>query len=581
MWQAWIDVTKLVLWTALVPLFGLFVGAYASGSLGWWKPGQAAGPARVALGERVDRGAAASEEAETRNGTEDPQPQDARASAPLGSAYRVVPGEPLHRGSDDLTEESMRSPFVRVAQRVLPSVVSVEVRRWISHPDVDGLDESEMFAPGSGSGFVFDQRGYVLTNAHVVGGAARIWVEFDDGRQLPATLVGSDPDTDVAVLHVEQAPADLALPLGNSETLQIGDWVAAVGNPLGYLNGSVTAGVVSGKGRNEISIRGGTPTYQDFIQTDASINFGNSGGPLVDRRGNVVGINTAFAGRGSGIGFAIPIDLAREVADELIAEGRVVRGYLGIMLQPLDPDLAEGLGAADGHGVIVREVFADTPADKAGLRAGDLMVRYGDHKVIDLPGFRMQVARSAVGRPVPLEVRRFGEVLQLEISPQERPAREAPETPPPPAEPEGLGLSLSLVDGFGDEDFDGSSVQVDEVSEGSLGEAAGLRPGDLILNVGRQRRRVDRDRGRGPRSSPCRRPSGRAPNPPRACVLVPCSRNLRVGPGPSGKPSLIVGYVDRSPHGAGISRHRRAASSRITRGMVAGLGPNDDDREGM
>lgn len=519
MWQAWLDMARLVLWAALVPLIGVILGAYASGSLGWWTPGAGEVPGRVALGGRTagspenrdrypedpmlrERGGRTRDRAfDSRSGSnsdpfsdplwdplEDRSVPGARERFGGRFAERYTDGYAFEEHDSwgpraDVEALGAPSPFIEVARRVLPSVVSVEVRRWVSHPEVEGVDEREMFAPGSGSGFVFDPRGYVLTNAHVVRNSARIWVEFDDGRQLSARLVGIDADTDVAVLEVAEAPGTLALPLGNSETLQIGDWVAAIGNPLGYLNGSMTAGVVSGKGRNEISIRGGTPSYQDFIQTDASINFGNSGGPLVDRHGRVVGINTAFAGPGNGIGFAIPIGLAREVARQLIDDGRVSRGYLGVMLQPLDPDLANGLGAADGHGVIIREVFPDTPAGQAGLEAGDLVVRYDGEKVVDLPSFRMQVARSPVGRTVPLQVRRFGRTLQLEIVPRERPIQEEPERPPLPAEPEGLGLAFSIVAGVSGDSVNAARVKVDGVDAGSLGEEAGLRPGDLILAV--------------------------------------------------------------------------------------------------
>ena len=258
------------------------------------------------------------------------------------------------------------SPFVEVARQVLPGVVSVDVRRMFQHPEVDADSTGELFwpfgddheveIPSSGSGFVFDPRGYILTNTHVVDRATEIRVHFSDGAELIAEMVGADHATDVAVLRVF-APEPLAcVPLGDSDSLRIGEWVAAVGNPLGVLEGSVTVGVVSGKARNDISLGSATPSYQDFIQTDAAINFGNSGGPLVNRDGEAIGVNTAFSGPGRGLGFAVSINLAREVARALMDHGKVSRGYLGVVLQSVDRNLADGLRLPRRGGVLVRGV---------------------------------------------------------------------------------------------------------------------------------------------------------------------------------------------------------------------------------
>ena len=270
------------------------------------------------------------------------------------------------------TKPEAFGPFIGVAERVLPAVVSVDVRRFFQHPlvtsDSTGEQEfpfgpeGEMEMPSSGSGFIFDRRGYILTNSHVVEDAVEILIHLPDGRQFSSTLVGADAATDIAVLRIEAGGKLPVVPLGDSDALRIGEWVAAVGNPLGILEGSLTVGVVSGKARTEISIGGNTPAYQDFIQTDAAINFGNSGGPLVNTRGEAVGVNTAFGGPGRGLGFAVSINMAREVAESLIRDGRVSRSFLGVILQRVDPMLAEALGLPDVHAALVREVEGGTPA---------------------------------------------------------------------------------------------------------------------------------------------------------------------------------------------------------------------------
>ncbi|MEZ4653556.1 MAG: PDZ domain-containing protein [Candidatus Eisenbacteria bacterium] len=278
---------------------------------------------------------------------------------------------------------------------------------------------------------------------------------------------------------LRDAPPLPVLALGRSDFLEIGEWVAAVGNPLGHLSESFTVGVVSGVGRHEIAIRG-SADVQDFIQTDAAIQFGNSGGPLVNRNGEVIGVNTAFGGSGSGIGFAIPIDLAGKVAEALIDDGPLVRGYLGVMLQEVDPDLARSLDGTHRRGAGA-EVFADTPAAAAGIDAGDVIVSFGGRPVQDVGGVRLVVADAAVGETVPLGVYRFGQDLSLHVTLSERPEFDV--TPdlghsfeaPPPRE---IGLFVSAV-----ADSASTAVRVDSIASGSLAAAAGLVPGDLILEL--------------------------------------------------------------------------------------------------
>lgn len=395
------------------------------------------------------------------------------------------------------------SPFVRVAEEVLPGVVSVEAKRWIQHPAVSGgsgdEDQSpdgdgvpgvpfdidgEMAVPSSGSGFIVDRDGVIFTNAHVVRGASSVTVHLADGRRFPAETIGSDPETDVAVIRVRAESPLPTVPLGDSERLSIGDWVAAIGNPLGVFEGSLTVGVVSAKGRNEVSIRGGTPTYQDFIQTDASINFGNSGGPLVNRRGEAIGINTAFSGPGNGIGFAIPINLAKEIAGSLISSGRVVRGYLGVVLQEIDPDLAAGLKLPAGKGALVREVQPSTPAAAAGIHAGDVIVRFDGHEVNDVSGLRLQVARTPVGRKVSLDLLRFGRDLRADVAIAERPSDQAEVdlgASAPHPEPTKLGIEVKPAPSEVRED--GHGLLVDAVSSDGIASDVGIRSGDLVFEI--------------------------------------------------------------------------------------------------
>lgn len=427
MWTKILDGLKQLVWTAIVLLLGLLVGFVASG--------------------RVD----------------------------------LQPVPPI-----STTVQSGGPDFTAVAEHVLPATVSVDVRRFFRHPPVEDFDSDSAFGddaipvPSSGSGFFFDRRGHVLTNYHVVEGASKIWVHLSDGRQLAARLVGTDAETDVAVLEVENATGVEPVPLGDSDAVKIGDWVAAVGNPLGYLSGSFTVGVVSGKGRNEISIRGGSPTYQDFIQTDAAIHFGNSGGPLVDSAGRAVGINTAFGGAGSGIGFAIPINLAGEIANALLLDGRVPRGYLGVTLQDVDPDLARGLGIASSGGALIREVYPGTPAARAGLDPGDVVLEFDGVPVASVSGFRLQVARATAGRTIRLRVHRFGVSRDAEVDLVERPFPDS--SPPtdysPQPDPSELGLFVSQLP-----DSLGSGVVVDSVAVGGFADEAGLSGGDLLLEM--------------------------------------------------------------------------------------------------
>jgi S1-C subfamily serine protease len=279
---------------------------------------------------------------------------------------------------------------------------------------------------GSGSGFLLDHDGYIMTNNHVISRAENVVVMLSDGTELEAEIIGQDPATDVALIKVDPRDYDGELPIlevGDSDDIRVGDWAIAVGNPFGQLAGSLTVGVVSAKGRQDLNIMGGTPAYQNFIQTDASINFGNSGGPLVNSRGQVIGVNTAINPAGQGIGFAIPINMAAKIADQLKNEGRVVRGYLGILPQELTPELAESLDIPGTEGILIGQVIEDTPADRAGLERGDVIVRMNDRELSgDVNAFRLRVAEQPVGEEIRLEVIREGREKRIGVVLEERPS---------------------------------------------------------------------------------------------------------------------------------------------------------------
>ncbi len=271
---------------------------------------------------------------------------------------------------------------------------------------------------GAGSGFILSKDGYVVTNNHVVEGAREIVVTLADRDEYPATVVGRDPKTDLALLKINPKKDLPAATLGDSGGVRVGDWVVAIGNPFGLAN-TVTAGIVSAKGR----VIGAGP-YDDFIQTDASINPGNSGGPLFNLRGEVVGINTAVVASGQGIGFAIPVNTAKLVVPELKAAGRVTRGWLGISVQEVTNDLQKALALPDRKGALVAGIASGGPAERAGLRPGDLIRRYGGKSVEDSAHLPAVVAATPAGKKVTIAVLRDGREQDLVVTIGRMPAEE-------------------------------------------------------------------------------------------------------------------------------------------------------------
>jgi serine protease Do len=395
------------------------------------------------------------------------------------------------------------SPFVAVAAQVMPGVVSIDTKKTVTSRRPYGfefdepfgrlfrdlipdLEEREYEVPNYASGFIFREDGYIVTNNHVVADADEIVVRLADETEYPAEVVGADPNTDIAILKVGDGNLPIVR-LGDSDAINVGDWAIAIGNPFGRLEGSVTVGVISAKGRSALSIVGGTPALQDFIQTDASINFGNSGGPLVNIEGEAVGMNTAINPLGQGIGFAIPINMVKYVAGEIIASGKVSWGYMGILPQEIDKDLADALGVVPKRGILVGSVVEDSPADNAGMRRRDIIVELDGKPVSgDVDEFRLSVAQKGMGKEVDVVVLRDGDRKKLKIELGERPTEYAQAGERRERE-NWLGLRVDDVTGTQGSRHapPGASggVVVVGVDQGSPAYEEGMRVGDLIEEI--------------------------------------------------------------------------------------------------
>jgi serine protease Do len=390
------------------------------------------------------------------------------------------------------------SPFVGLVEKALPAVVFIDVTKKVGGDRQDSADEfmrrffgqpmpRQQRVPSSGSGFIIDREGRILTNNHVVRDAETIKVTLNDGRTFKATTVGTDQATDVAVIKIE-GPNLPVLPLGDSEKLRIGDWAIAIGNPLGDLRGSVTVGIVSAQGRSNLNIFGGTPDYQDFIQTDASINFGNSGGPLVNIRGEAIGINTAINTNGQGIGFAIPINLAKHVAEQLVAHGTVKRAMMGVTLANLTPEIAEGFGLGGQQGVVIQSVFDGSPAERAGLRRNDVIVEMNGQPVTDRDKFRLRIADTPAGTKVRLGVLRDGKRIATEVTLTDRDETvlAGRQAPAPGDEAGDIGMSVrDLTPSERAELKVDAGVRVTDVAEGSEAQDKDIQVNDVIEEVNR------------------------------------------------------------------------------------------------
>jgi Do/DeqQ family serine protease len=365
------------------------------------------------------------------------------------SAAAPVPSSPQAAGGLALAE-ALQLGFVDVAQHVRPAVVHLGTiqraknRRGPNLPQgnddpffrdffnqffgSEGPDSrSEFRRPGLGSGVIIDKRGLVLTNFHVVKGADEILIRLSDKREYRGQILGTDPKTDLAVVKFQPDQEITVASLGNSDALRVGEWAIAIGNPFG-LDQTVTVGVISATGRSDVGIA----TYENFIQTDASINPGNSGGPLVNLKGEVIGVNTAIVAAGQGIGFAIPINMVKRVVDQLVDKGKVVRGWLGVALQPLSPDLAQSLGLAGTNGAVVGSTITGSPAAQAGLQQGDVIVAYDSTPVDDYRHVQRLVAETRVGKSVTLQIVRKKQKMDVAVTIAEVPDETARRAGPPP-----------------------------------------------------------------------------------------------------------------------------------------------------
>lgn len=391
------------------------------------------------------------------------------------------------------------SPFVRVAREAGPSVVSIRVDRAVTRggqdlgpmeelyrryfPDGEGGDDP-FGGHGSGTGFVVTAQGHILTNNHVIDRADAVRVRFPgEDRDRDAEVVGADPASDLALLRVEARDLPRPLTFADSDEVRVGDWAVAVGNPFGNLAGSLTVGVVSAKGRRDLAIHGGAPRFQNFLQTDAAINFGNSGGPLLDIVGRVIGVNTAVNRAGQGIGFAIPANYARRVLVSLAEHGRVIRGWLGARFADHRVD---GVPA----GARIEAVEPGSPAAAADLRPGDVVEGLGGRGIADAEDLDFLVSIAEVGAPQPCRLLREGRRIDVQVVPAEAPDDRSRDRDRPDA---WLGMSVAAAVGddprvtrlrevFGVETDRG--VMVVEVAPDGPAATAGLRPGDVILAIG-------------------------------------------------------------------------------------------------
>jgi serine protease Do len=424
----------------------------------------------------------------------------------------LAPSRAVNFMGDAGTPESRTSAglpdFVNLAKKVKPLVVNISTtqvsegrgspqefgspfgggeedpfndfwRRFFGNPQPRGPQRQRSL----GSGFIIDGDGSILTNNHVVENASKIVVKLSNDQEYEAKVIGRDQKTDIAIIKINATTSLPVAGLGDSDQLEVGEWVVAIGNPFG-LDSTVTSGIVSAKGRHI-----GQGPYDNFIQTDASINPGNSGGPLINLRGEVIGINTAIfsrTGGNIGIGFAIPINLVKELLPQLRGKGKVTRGYLGVLIQKVTPEIGESLGMEKSYGALVANVSKDGPADKAGVKVGDVIVEFDGKEVKDSGDLPIIVARTPVDKKVRMKVLRDKKEIALSVAVGELKEEEVVAAVPEKGE---LGLTVQrltpqMAEGLGLEKSEG--VVITSVEAGSAGDEAGIRRGDIILEVDRK-----------------------------------------------------------------------------------------------
>jgi Do/DeqQ family serine protease len=406
-----------------------------------------------------------------------------------------------------MTARSLGQAFVEVAKKVQPAVVNVTTEKTVTMKPWERFGDDffrgspfEDFFKGfgsprergkefrqkqrsGGSGVIVDKEGYILTNNHVVEGADKIRVQLNDGREFTATLKGQDSRTDLAVLQIKAKDLPAAS-LGDSDKLEVGEWAIAIGSPFG-LEHTVTVGVISAKGRSGL----GTGTYEDFVQTDASINPGNSGGPLINIDGEVIGINAMIIQPGTGIGFAIPINMAKQILNDLIKHGKVVRPWLGISVQDLTPEMMEHFKVKEKEGVLVGQIYPDTGAERAGLASGDIIKSVDDKAIKNANELVKEVQKKKVGQKIKLNIIRDGKPTTIEVTLTSMP--EKPETAKEKEAEEKMGASVQELTPQLALRYRISGIKrgviVVGVEGGSLADEIGLEEGDVILEINRRK----------------------------------------------------------------------------------------------
>jgi serine protease Do len=428
------------------------------------------------------------------------------------SQETLAPADPQKSSPTQQMMDDISRIFEQSASKVSPSVVAITAEQVVQAQSPFGMpddafkdffgedffkrffqqppQEQKQTVRSLGSGVIVSSDGFILTNNHVVANADKLFVVIGDKQNYPAKVIGTDPQTDVAVVRIDAKDLPAAA-LGNSDSVNVGQWVIAIGNPFQLMH-TVTAGIISAKGRSSV----GLADYEDFFQTDASINPGNSGGALADLNGNVVGINTAIAspsGGNIGIGFAIPINMAKQVMESLISKGRVVRGFIGITPQDINENLAKAFDLESTEGVLVGDVSPKSPADQAGIKRGDVILTINAEKVKDATQLRLMVAEMQPGTRVKIGLLRQGQPKDIMVALAERPqaAQEkgAEQEPPEEKGSSRLGLALQeltpdIASQLGYDNEKGALVA--DVTPGSPAEDAGLQRGDLIKEVNRQ-----------------------------------------------------------------------------------------------
>ena len=440
-----------------------------------------------------------------------PRPQGDHGSGPIRSERTIAPASTDPAAADTLQPAPAITPssvnFADIAARLNPAVVNIDAsarsrraRRLLEDgarpgPGDDPYDSgrqrgADIPRRGTGTGFLIDAEGHILTNHHVIEGAERLTVKLADGRSLRATVIGSDPDTDIALIKIT-TPAPLPhASLGDSDAVRVGEWVCAIGNPLAYEH-TVTVGVISFLGRKLFDA-----SLDNYIQTDAAISFGNSGGPLINSRGQVIGINSAISRQASNIGFAVPINQARGVLPQLKKIGRVERGYIGVTLRDVDPDLQSSLKLSRGDGALVQDVTAGSPGARVGLRPYDVIVSVDGDPVRTYDSLIREIASRAPGSTTRLAYVRDGRAHEVSVKLAERPqsVRDRATTPAERSTqrtgPNELGLTLVQIDASNSHRFDVptgmTGLLVQRVEPLSVAYDGGIQRGEIILEINRQ-----------------------------------------------------------------------------------------------